>query len=285
MLRTLALASLATLFCGLLAAPAVAFGIGLQPTTVEMEIAPGERKRQVINIANVHKEKTISLTMGLADWTLDENGQIRLSPPGEDPASSAEWARFSPAFVTLEPGESEQIVVDLAAPARVPRAGDHRFALLASTILPEERGQGSGVWKRYQIASLFYMTTGDAESLPVVTSSGLARDEDGVPMLGLRIENEGNAHARLRGSVEIETGSGEVATRAIENLVVLDQSARNYTVRLPAELGENPSISVRLENTFAPQVQSGLIELEPHTVSAPLRKASLEPAEGGGGQP
>ena len=283
MLRTLVFATLTGVMSTLVAAPAAAFGIGLQPTTVEMEIAPGERKRQVINIANVHTEKTISLTMGLADWTLDENGQIKLSPPGEDPASSADWARFSPAFVTLEPGESEQILVDLAAPARVSQSGDHRFALLASTILPEERGKGSGVWKRYQIASLFYLTTGDAQSLPEITSSGLARDDEGRTLLGLRIENEGNAHARLKGAVEIASEDGAMATQPIENLVVLDQGARNYTVTLSPEIaGAAKSIIVRLENSFAPQVQSGFLDLEPHTVSTPVRRAQLGEAESAG---
>ncbi len=280
MLRNLVFAVLTTFFSTYAAAPAAAFGIGLQPTTVEMEIAPGERKRQVINIANVHTEKTISLTIGLADWTLDENGQIALSPPGEDPASSAEWARFSPAFITLEPGEAEQIVVDLAAPARVRKSGDHRFALLASTILPEERGQGSGVWKRYQIASLFYLTTGKAQSLPEIHSSGIVRDETGRTILGLRIENPGNAHARLRGQVEIGNGRGEVRTQPIENLVVLDAGARNYNMAMPDDLGDTSSVTVRLENIFAPQVQSGAVDLAPYKVDLPVKRAALDLVEG-----
>ncbi|MDG1826648.1 MAG: hypothetical protein P8H62_10325 [Henriciella sp.] len=79
------------------ATPASAFGIGLQPTTVEMSVQPGDRQRQVVNLGNVHQEKTISLTLGLADWALDENGQIQLTPPGETDSSAAEWVRFSPA--------------------------------------------------------------------------------------------------------------------------------------------------------------------------------------------
>lgn len=70
------------------ATPASAFGIGLQPTTVEMSVQPGDRQRQVVNLGNVHQEKTISLTLGLADWALDENGQIQLTPPG-GPASQS----------------------------------------------------------------------------------------------------------------------------------------------------------------------------------------------------
>ncbi|MEL6825462.1 MAG: hypothetical protein AAFN91_04375, partial [Pseudomonadota bacterium] len=92
-----------------MAVPASSFGIGLQPTTIEMAIQPGERQRQVINLGKVHQEDTISLTLGLADWELDENGQIKLDPPGETDSSAANWVRFSPAFVTLNPGETEQV--------------------------------------------------------------------------------------------------------------------------------------------------------------------------------
>jgi len=99
-------ASLLMAAAALVSIPAMAFGIGLQPTTVEIEVVPGDRNRQIVNIANVHTEQTISMTIGLADWELDENGQIRLAPPGEDTSSAAEWARFSPAFITLKPGET-----------------------------------------------------------------------------------------------------------------------------------------------------------------------------------
>lgn len=263
------------LLIGLPSQKAFAFGVGIQPTTIEMEMEPGERKRQVITLGNVHQERTISLTIGLADWSLTEDGQISLSPPGETERSSAEWVRFSPAFVTLEPGESEQIVVDMAAPIRLPSSGDHRFAILASTILPDERNAGSGVWKRYQLASLFYLTVGEAESKPEVVSSGLLMSETGQNMIGLRVENGGNAHARLNGVVEIETRSGDVLSEPIANLVVLDGGARNYKLPMPVSVDEAEAISVRLENTFAPQYGNRFQVLDSHTMSLPEKRASV----------
>ncbi|MEN0077908.1 MAG: hypothetical protein AAF753_02240 [Pseudomonadota bacterium] len=248
---------------------AFGFGIGIQPTTVEIELEPGEQRRQVITLGNVHQERTISLTIGLADWALTEDGQISLTAPGEKERSGAEWVRFSPAFVTLEPGQSQQIVVDMAAPIRLPSAGDHRFALLASTILPDERNAGSGVWRRYQLASLFYLTVGDAESLPEITSTGLVTNDVGETLVGVRVENPGNAHARLNGAVEIETRSGETVSEPIGNLVVLDQSARNYQVPLAVPLDDTLSISVKLENTFAPQFANQFEALEPAVVALP----------------
>ncbi len=273
-LRSLLLAALAT---GLAAPIAGAFGIGLQPTTVEMEVEPGDRKRQVINLANVHTEKTISLTLGLADWSLDEAGQIQLTAPGETDDSAADWVRFSPAFVILKPGEAQQIVVDMATPSRLDRAGDFRFALLASTVLPEERGGQSGVWKKYQIASLFYLTAGDAESLPAIIDSGITVTPEGTQSIELRFENTGNAHARLEGVVDIRTAGGETTSLPIANLVVLNGAARTHTLPLDTALPADASIEVRLDNIFAPQVKGASEKLPTHTVKAERQRADIVP--------
>jgi len=266
MLRFTARIFLLTMTAVLMSMPAMGFGVGLQPTTVEIEVVPGDRNRQVVNIANVHTEQTISLTLGLADWTLDENGQIRLTPPGEDTISSAaSWARFSPAFITLEPGESEQIIVDMTTPSRLAKSGDFRFALLASTILPEERTGQSGVWKKYQIASLFYLTTGPANSDPKITNSIIQTNEEGIKTLTFEIENEGNAHARLNGQIEVGSGA-DPDTVKIGNLVVLDQGIRKYTARLPEGTPAETEVKVTLSNSFAPQANGGSLILPPYKV-------------------
>jgi len=271
------------LHCGLVAAiaaiitaPANAFGIGLQPTTVEMTIEPGERQRQVVNLGNVHTEKTISLTIGLADWTLDKKGQIQLAPPGEREDSASEWVRFSPAFVTLKPGESEQIIIDMAAPMRTTREGDFRFAMIASTILPESKTGQSGVWKKYQIASLFYLTMGDGQSKPEITSSGLTIADNGEQAVDITIENAGNAHARLRGEVEISGDTGSTIKMPISNLVVLHKGKRDWVMPIEGELPSNPKISVQLENTYAPQSNSGIVALESYNAPLTMKEAAAE---------
>lgn len=256
-----------------MAVPASSFGIGLQPTTVEMSIQPGERQRQVVNIGNVHEEDAISLTLGLADWVLDENGQIKLTPPGESQSSAAEWVRFSPAFVTLNPGETEQVIVDMAAPIRISRQGDYRFALIASTLLPEERSGQSGVWKKYQIASLFYLTMGAGESKPEINQAVLTQSADGEQALVFNLENTGNAHARLRGEIEISGDSGDTIRAPINNLVVLHDATRKYRLPLTEDVPANPALRVTLEDIHAPQSSSGTVRLDPYT--APLAVQTL----------
>lgn len=235
---------------------AKAFGVGVQPSTVEMTIKPGDRQRQVITVGNVHTEKTISLTMGLADWSLDENGQLVLDAPGETERSAAEWVRFSPASVTLKPETSQDVTVEISAPYKIKNKGDHRFALLATTMLPEldARGEVSGVWNRYQLASLFYLTLTPSKSLPEVTSVVL--HPDNPKMVTMKIKNDGDAHARLQGTAFVKDTEGEIVAETPLNAVVLDGGKRTYNITLKemAELESGQyTIDFDLNNTFVPQ--------------------------------
>lgn len=235
---------------------AQAFGVGVQPSTVEMTIKPGDRQRQVVTIGNVHKEKTISLTMALADWSLDDNGKLILDAPGETTRSAADWVRFSPASVTLKPETSQDVTVEISAPYKIENNGDHRFALLATTLLPElnDRGETSGVWNRYQLASLFYLTLTPSESLPSVTS--VAVNEADKSVITMKIKNEGDAHARLQGTAYIKATDGEVVAETPLNAVVLDGGTRTYNIKLEnvADLDAGKyTIDFDMNNTFTPQ--------------------------------
>ena len=249
-----------TLLCGasFVTIPlASAFGVGVQPSTVEMTVKPGDRQRQVVTIGNVHKEKTISLTMGLADWSLDKNGKLVLNPPGETPRSAADWVRFSPASVTLKPETSQDVTVEISTPYKIENTGDHRFALLATTLLPEldERGEASGVWNRYQLASLFYLTLTPSESLPEVTSVQINPED--TSFLTLNIKNEGDAHARLKGKALVKNTNGEIVTETPLNTVVLDNHERVYNVKLEEyeklSSQENYTIEFDIDNNYVPQ--------------------------------
>lgn len=239
------------------ATPVHAFGIGLQPATVEMRIKPGARKTQLITLGNIHKNKTISLTLGLADWSLDEDGQLILMPAGEHEKSAANWVRFSPARVTLPPGTSQQVKVEISPPSHVTTHGDHRFALLATTRLPErnQRGETSGVWNRFQLTSLFYLTLGRSESLPIFTQAAINPQ---IPdTLNLQITNEGNAHARLTGQAHVVSPNGQTLATAPVNIVVLECGQRSYPVKLdkqiPVSHHQNYSVRLDVKNLFSPQ--------------------------------
>ena len=182
--------------------------------------------------------------------------------------------------MTLEPGESQQIIVDIIAPARLKRSGDYRFALLASTILPESRGDQSGVWRKYQIASLFYLTTKPASSEPAIRDVRLSTSASGQQEIDLRIENTGNAHARLEGDVLIE-GNGKSIKLPISNLVVLDGGEREFTAAVTEPLPSNPKVTVSFQNIFAPQASGGVMPVKTYSAPLSITDASIPEADSG----
>jgi len=256
-LRTSALkiSAAALLATSIIVPAAHAFGVGVQPATVEMTIKPGENNRQTITIGNVHKDKTISLTISLADWTLDDKGELALSPPGETERSAADWVRFSPAVVTLKPETKQEISVEITAPFKIKDNGDHRFALLATTRLPADRGDASGVWNKYQLASLFYLTTLPSKSLPVIQTEVV--DNGAGDIVSMVIANDGNAHARLKGHAIIKSETGETVDRVAVNTVVLDNHERRIGVDLSKSekviSGETYQVDFDMKNSFVPQ--------------------------------
>lgn len=256
-LKPICLGAITLLASTALVAPAHAFGVGVQPATVEMTIKPGDNQRQTITLGNVHKEKTISMTISLADWTLDENGELELSAPGESERSAADWVRFSPAVVVLKPETRQEVTVEITTPFKLKDNGDHRFALLATTRLPDDRGDVSGVWNRYQLASLFYLTAMPAESLPKVKTTLVADEMKNI--LTVDIDNAGDAHARLKGDIDIKDKNGDVVYSHPFNSVVLDGMSRNMQIALDKAdnivKGETYEVDFNVSNSFSPQNQ------------------------------
>lgn len=201
------------------------FGLGIHPTTIEVGLRPGDQHRQILTVGNIHREKKIALTVGIADWTLDEHQQLELSPPGTSARSAADWVRFSPAALELSPGESQRIVVEIDVPVGVSGPGDYRFAILVSPVLPppEARRQApSGVWSRVQVSSLFYVTVPPAKADAVVVDARLVRGAEGGPAVRFGVHNRGTSHSRLSGELRLLDSRGAVVLRQPISRVVLE---------------------------------------------------------------
>lgn len=239
--------------------------IGLQPASVDMEIAPGQAVRKVVTIANLDRTRPVSVSLSLGDWAFDAAGAPAFISVEETDSSATGWARFGASTVSLAPGQSKQVVVRFAAPEKLTHSGDYRFALLASTVLKD----ASGSWKKHQTASLFSLAAGKAKSRPFIAGSRLTVTADGKPAIGLDLANHGNSHARLEGVIEILGEGDALQTVAIRDLIVPERGTRSVLVPLEDALPVNPEISVRLTNVFAPQ-------RDDETEALPLHRVKLE---------
>ena len=105
--------------------PADADTIRLDPTSLEIGIAAGERQRDLLTLTNETAE-TLDLTLGLADWALSSDGELTLIAPGDTETSAAGWVRVSPGFVTPAPGEQRDSLIDIIAPSDFEKTGARR---------------------------------------------------------------------------------------------------------------------------------------------------------------
>jgi len=268
-------------FAALLAAGGAAFsahadtsspaGIGLQPASVDMEIAPGQPLRKVVTVANLDRTRPVSVSLSLGDWAFDARGAPTFVTAEDTDSSATGWTRFGASTVSLAPGQSKQVVVQFTAPDKLPHSGDYRFALLASTVLKD----AAGSWQKHQTASLFSLAAGDAKSRPFISGSRLTVTADGKPAIGLDLANHGNAHARLEGAIEILGEGNALQTLPIRDLIVPEGGTRNILVPLEAALPVNPEISVRLTNVFAPQSDDETEALQLHRVKLETEVAEL----------
>lgn len=247
-LRTVGLWTVA--LCLALPQLAVGFGIGIHPTTVEVGLRPGGQHRQVLTVGNLNRDKSLALTIGLADWSLDPEQQLILKPPGSSANSAADWVRFSPATLKLAPGESQRIVVEIRVPVEVEGPGDHRFGILVSPILPprEERKKSpSGVWSRVQVSSLFYVTIPPAKAEAALVDAEWRRGAQGAPEIVFSIANRGNSHSRIVGELRLRNDEGEVVLAQPIARVVLEGQTGRVTSPLAGPWQELPAGPYRPE--------------------------------------
>lgn len=261
----------------------LAFGIAISPTTVEMVVEPGDQRRQTITVQNVHKSKTMALTVGVADWGLSEKGRLELLPPGTFEYSASDWVRFSPAFFSLKPGEVRQVQVDIAVPVKIDKAGERKMGILISTLLPssEKRPDTSGVWNRYQVASLFYVALPGAEEKPAVVTSVTLQDKASiVPVVEYTVANPGDYHVRLKGHLALKNQEGKHVLKIPVSGVLTANQTRSFKMPIKlagkALLAGDYKVDLQLENSFSlnknARNQAALIKAEMPiiTVASPM---------------
>lgn len=258
-----------------------ALGLGVSPSRLEVSVEPGSVQRHNINVGNFDRDNHLYLTLSLADWGLDEDGKLILSAPGSTPQSSADWARFSPAELNLKPGEIKQVSVEFQIPAALsPPKGfrDYRMALVVDTHLPpkeirekiEKEGGNKGIWTKYQVTSLFYLTVPPAKA-SLLAQSGKLVWKEGKPVVEVVLHNNGDTHARLQGQLELQDATGKVAhTIEIRDVVIIEQQTQTVQLGL-GELDKLPpgeyTVHLKAEKPALETAQ----EYQPPVLQLPLK--------------
>lgn len=189
--------------------PGGAGEIALAPSRLEIPLAPGQSRTEVINVISTGDgQSRVRLLASLGDWTLDRAGDIKFSRPGQNRRSATEWMTYSPVEFQVAAGETHPIRVTVDVPAGTPH-GDYTAVLFVEERPPDLKPADNRKQIRFhfRLAAILYVQVGtltrkgSLEALAVETGAGKVTV---TPTL----KNSGNAHIRPVHSFEILDAAG-----------------------------------------------------------------------------
>lgn len=244
-----------------------AFGLGIRPSNLEVVYSAGGTYRQQIEVQNVSTTNTIKLVVSSADWDLDDKNSFSLQPPASSNESAADWIRFSPSTLLLKPTESATVTVDIAVPVKLESLKERRVAILVSTLLPseQERLKHRGVWNRWQVSSLFYLTPAnkDVKSDKIVPVAPSVAISPSTPrfvgdklVIPTDINNSAPHHLRLEGTIDITNSAGSVVHKStFTNVILANREVKGLDISTdwPESLPQGDyNIVMKASNIFSP---------------------------------
>ena len=93
-------------------------GISVSPPRVYFELRPGQTGTEKVSVSNTSKNTILDLSVSLADWNYDENGNNIISPADSLPNSFTKWVTIREgSYFSLKPGETRDLTVNVSIPA------------------------------------------------------------------------------------------------------------------------------------------------------------------------
>lgn len=103
--------------------------ISLQPSILDFHLGPSATQSQSISISNL-SDKKIAFQAYLADWLRDSVGGHQYFRPDTLSRSCASWVRLNKNFLEIEPGKTEELIIQLQAPEDVAKLKQMKWAML-----------------------------------------------------------------------------------------------------------------------------------------------------------
>jgi len=252
---------------GVLAAPVVqaqGFSAFVTPPRFELQVQPGERLRQVLEIQHAGGQ-TGRFRVYTNDWRFRPDQTVEFSD-ALSPGSCRPWVAVERRELSIEPGARFRYRFEITVPPGTP-PGECRFALMVEGA---DAAQVEGTLNfpvGGRIAVIVYAAIGGAAPRLSAEPAGV-RAFNGQQLPQLTVRNAGNAHGRLQGFVNGRDADGkriELApadtpilpgeTRQVVLLPMLEEGAAPITIRYPLQVQgqlESGSERLPLDLRFAP---------------------------------
>lgn len=183
--------------------------ISLSPPYVEQVARPGGEIQGVIAYENLG-DQPVAATVELADFAVNENGEVIELPAGVDSSSLAPYMKVSPPRVEVVPGQRVHFRYSIAPP---PEFGQLRAQLYVTSV-PTTVAAGNQVVVAPRMGVPVYLENADAAP-PSLEVGAVAwerhPDDPGQILLRLSVKNTGGRNIRPDGFVQVRSPDRSVA--------------------------------------------------------------------------
>jgi P pilus assembly chaperone PapD len=242
-------------------------GIALAPARFELEMTPGSETTVVVNI-DYHSARTgaqpYRLVASLNDWNINQNGELGFYKAGTQPSSASPWIIYSPAEVTVQPGQTHSIRVTISVPKDA-APGDHLAALIVEqrpdTIKLNRNARQ--MLMRFRMAAMFYIMVPQITRRGTLENLKASVDPRGI-VITPTLRNEGNSMIRPLTSVKVLDSAGHTVAELpeSESLPILGSSKLSQPLVIEKSLQPGAyTVKYRVDFQNGSKVTEGVTDL------------------------
>lgn len=199
--------------------------LAVAPLSIIVDLPPGESTTKELSIHNTGEEP-VEVSVELMDWWRTTSGDLQVKQPDTLDRSCADWVRYSPSSLSLQPGEREQVSVEISVPNDA--TGDH-WALLLASEKPQPVEEEQPVTTRISISYAIKILQKDPTNrVKEAKITNIELNQSSPLQLTIAYENSGSAHLQTTGKVEIRDLQGETVKEiAIDKFPTLPGEKRD----------------------------------------------------------
>lgn len=219
-------------------APAAAQGFSayVTPPRFELQIQPGQRLREVVEIQHAGN-RTGRFRIHTSDWTFLPDNSVMFND-SLLPGSCRPWVAIERREISVEPGARFRYRFEIEVPPDTP-PGECRFALMIEGIEPARLDGTLNFPVSGRIGVIVYAAVGGAKPRLSLTPAGV-RPFNGQPVPVITVRNDGAAHGRLLGFLDARDASGRRFELAPADIPVLPGDSRTVPLLPVVEEGATP---------------------------------------------
>jgi hypothetical protein len=235
-------------------AHAADFALAVSPPRFELELKPGDRSRQILEITNASAEAT-PLSAKTADWSLSTDSSVTFFDDLQ-PNSCRPWVAIERRDLTVPGSRPYRFRFEVNPPADA-APGECRFAIMLEGQEQVSRTQGGPpVPFSARLAVVVYVAIGGAAPELQVTGSAV-QSINGKPTPVLLVRNSGTAHGRMAGFLSGADASGKALEFTPSSLPILPGETRAVALNATRPGDQDTDVPVQFPVTVRGKLEWG----------------------------